>query len=468
MQITVQDAKVYDLIIIGMGPGGYEATLTALRKKLNIAIIEKGKIGGNCLNRACIPTKYYRAGAHQIEKIPLFNKYGINISSNSIDFSQAKKGKDEAIGFLRKSLSQLLKAKRVPVYKGAGKIIGQNQVQITYEDGKTETIEGKYILIATGSIPVSIGGIVPDGKYVITTEDYLENMEQLPEKLLIVGGGVAGCELAYISAKYGSKVTIVEIKDRLLSSDIISPDISRLLQRKFKKLGIEYKLETSVKDYKVSRDKVVVNLSDGSQLEVDKILLSVGRRPNTSDIDSIGIEKDERGFIKTNSYLQTNFENIYACGDVVNSPMLAHVASYEARVALENMFDDKKVETDYSLVPWSIFTAYEIAHVGLSEQKAKEKGIEVISGYYPFTYNEKAVDELETEGFVRLFFNKETKHIVGATVVGIEASELIHIMAYAIKNQMTAEEIHDFIYFHPSLSEIFLYATYDVVVGKLF
>ncbi|WP_297456549.1 dihydrolipoyl dehydrogenase [Persephonella sp.] len=459
---------MYDLIIIGMGPGGYEATLTALRKKLNIAIVEKSKIGGNCLNRACIPTKYYRAGAHQIEKLPLLNKYGINLSSNSIDFLQAKKGKDEAIGFLRKSLSQLLKAKKVPVYKGTGKIVGQNQVQITYEDGKTETIEGKYILVATGSIPVSIGGIVPDGKYVITTEDYLENMEQLPENLLIVGGGVAGCELAYISAQYGSKVTVVEIKDRLLSSDIISPDISRLLQRKFKKLGIEFKLETSVKDYKVSGDKIVVNLSDGSQLKVDKILLSVGRKPNTSDIDNIGIEKDERGFIKTNSYLQTNFENIYACGDVVNSPMLAHVASYEARVALKNMFDEKKIEVDYSLVPWSIFTAYEIAHVGLSEQQAKEKGIEAISGYYPFTYNEKAVDELESDGFVRLVFDKKTKHVIGATIVGIEASELIHVMAYAIRNEMTAEEIHDFIYFHPSLSEIFLYATYDIVIGKLF
>ena len=459
---------MYDLIIIGMGPGGYEAALTALRKKLNIAIVEKSKIGGNCLNRACIPTKYYRAGAHQIEKLPLLNEYGINLSSNSIDFSQAKKGKDEAIGFLRKSLSQLLKAKKVPVYKGTGKIVGQNQVQITYEDEKTETIEGKYILIATGSIPVSIGGIVPDGKYVITTEDYLENMKQLPEKLLIVGGGVAGCELAYISAQYGSKVTVVEIKDRLLSSDIISPDISRLLQRKFKKLGIEFKLETSVKDYKVSGDKVVVNLSDGSQLEVDKVLLSVGRKPNTSDIDDIGIEKDERGFIKTNSFLQTNFENIYACGDVVNSPMLAHVASYEARIALKNMFNNKKVEVDYSLVPWSIFTAYEIAHVGLSEQQAKEKGIETISGYYPFTYNEKAVDELESDGFVRLVFDKQTKRVIGATVVGIEASELVHVMAYAIKNRMTAEEIHDFIYFHPSLSEIFLYATYDIVVGKLF
>ena len=459
---------MYDLIVIGSGPGGYEAIMTALRLKLNIAVVEKDKLGGNCLNRACIPTKYYRAGSYFIEKIKKSGKYGLDIEVKNISFKEAKLNKDQAIGFLRKSLSQLLKAKKTPVYKGVGKIIDKNKVEITKEDGSKETIEGKYILIATGSVPTSVGGIIPDGKYVLTTEDFMERLEEIPETLCVIGGGVAGCELGYIASTYGSKVTIVEIKERLLPISSISLEVSKNLQRIMKKKGIDLRLNTYVKEYSVKNGKVNLVLSDGNEINADKVLFSVGRKPNTSDIDEIGIEKDEKGFIKVNDYLQTDFDNIYACGDVVDSPMLAHVASYEARTAIKNMFMNKKEKRDYSVVPWAIFTAFEIAHVGMTEEAAKEKGIQTISGYYPYTYNEKAVDELESEGFVRLVFDKDTKKILGATVVGIEASEIIHLMAYALKQGMTAEDIHDFIYFHPSLSEIFLFATYDVVVGKLF
>ncbi|WP_457636038.1 dihydrolipoyl dehydrogenase [Persephonella sp.] len=459
---------MYDLIIIGSGPGGYEAIMTALRLKLNIAVVEKDKLGGNCLNRACIPTKYYRAGSHFIDKLKKAEKYGLDLEIKKISFKEAKLNKDQAIGFLRKSLSQLLKAKKTPVYKGTGKITGRNQVEVTKEDGSKETIEGRYILIATGSVPTSVGGITPDGKYILTTEDFMEKLEEIPETLCVIGGGVAGCEIGYIASTYGSKVTIIEIKDRLLPIPSISLEVSRNLKRVMNKKGIDVRLNTYVKEYSVENNKVVLTLSDGSEITADKVLLSVGRKPNTSDIDQIGIEKDERGFIKVNDYLQTNFDNIYACGDVVNSPMLAHVASYEARVAVKNMFMGKKEKRDYSVLPWAIFTAFEIAHVGLTEDEAKEKGIQTVTGYYPYTYNEKAVDELEPEGFVRLVFEKNSKELIGATVVGIEASEIIHVMGYALKQKMTADQIHDFIYFHPSLSEIFLFATYDISVGKLF
>ncbi len=459
---------MYDLIIIGMGPGGYEATMTALRKRLNIAIVEKGKLGGNCLNRACIPTKYYRAGAHLSEKLEKAQLYGIDLTVNNVSFTKAKEGKDKAISFLRKSLSQLLKAKKTPVFKGTGRIVDKNTVEITYPDGSKEEIKGKYILIATGSVPSSVGGIVPDGEHILTTEDFMENLEQLPETFVVIGGGVAGCEIGYIASVYGSNVTIVEIKDRLLPIPSVSMEVSKNLQRKFKKLGIQFLLNTYVKDYRIENNKIILLLSDGKEITADRVLLSVGRKPNTQNIDGIGIEKDERGFIKVNQFLQTNFDNIYACGDVVSSPMLAHVAAYEARIAVKNMFEEKKEKVDYSIIPWAIFSAFEIAHVGLTEEQAKEKGIETASGYYPYTYNEKAVDELESEGFVRLVFEKNSRKLIGGTVVGIEASEIIHTIAYGIKNEMTAEEIHSFVYFHPSLSEILIYATYDIVEGKLF
>ncbi len=458
----------YDLIIVGMGPGGYEATLTALRMGLNIAIVEKNKVGGNCLNRACIPTKYFRTGAHLIEKIKSFPEYGIFIDNYNLDYSKAWEGKEKAIGFLRKSLEQLLKAKKTPVYKGTGKVIDKNKVEITKSDGSKEVIEGDYILLGVGSVPTAIANIVPDGEYVLTTEDYMDKLTQLPEKVLVVGGGVAGCELGYIMNKYGTEVHIVEIMDRLLPSPIISQDISRYLLRKFKQLKINTYLKTSLQSYEIKDGKVHATLSDGKELVVDKILLSVGRKPNTKDLDTIGIEKDERGFIKVNDYMQTNFENIYACGDIVNSPMLAHIASYEAKLAVNNMFGKEKEKRDYSLTPWAIFTAYEIGHIGLNEEQAKEKGIETVAGYYPYTYNEKAVDEHESEGFVRLIFEKENEKLIGASIVGIGASELIHPLSIAIKEGYTAKQLHEFIYFHPSLSEIFGHATYDIVIGALF
>ena len=458
---------MYDLIIIGSGPGGFEAIMTALRKKLNIAVVEKGKLGGNCLNRACIPTKYFWSGAHSYQKLPLFEKYGIDLSYKKISFTEAKKNKDSAIAFLRKSFIQLLKIKNVPVYKGVGRIIDKNKVKITYSDGKEDVIEGKYILIATGSKPSSIGGLIPDDKFIISTEEFLEKLETLPDKIVIIGGGVAGCELAYISAVYGSKVTIIELKDRLLPLRSISPEVSRNLQRRFKKLGINFHLNRFVKKYEIVDEKIIITLSDGSELIADKILLSVGRIPNT-DIDDLGLVKDEKGYIAVNEYLQTSIDNIYACGDVISSPMLAHVASYEAKVAVHNMFASEKKKVDYSILPWAIYTAFEVSHVGLNEIEAKESGIEVISGYYTFTYNEKAVDEYENEGFVRLVFEKDSKRLIGATIIGKEAGELIHILAIAIKKGLTAEDLHNFIFFHPSLSEIFSHATYDVVIGKLF
>ncbi|NPA52386.1 MAG: dihydrolipoyl dehydrogenase [Aquificae bacterium] len=458
---------MYDLAIIGTGPGGYEAIMTALRMGLKIAVIEKDKLGGNCLNRACIPTKYFRTGAHLVEKLSVTNEYGIVLGDYKLDYTKAWEGKEKAIGFLRRSLEQLLKAKKTPVYKGVGKIIDKNKIEITKSDGTKQTIEAKYILIATGSLPVNVGNIKIDGENVLSTEDYMDKLKQLPQKVLVVGGGVAGCELGYIMNRYGTQVFIVELMDRLLPSPIISTEISRYLHRKFKKLGIQTYLKTTLENYSILDTGIHCKLSNGEELTVDKILLSVGRKPNT-DIDTIGIEKDERGFIKVNSYMQTNYENMYACGDVVNSPMLAHVASYEARLAVNNMFNEKKEKADYSLVPWAIFTAFEIAHIGLNEEQAKSQGIETVSGYYPYTYNEKAVDEHEPEGFVRLVFEKGSQEVIGASIVGIGASEIIHEIAFAIKDRYTAKDLHEFIYFHPSLSEIFIYATYDIVVGKLF
>ncbi|WP_457623218.1 dihydrolipoyl dehydrogenase [Persephonella sp.] len=457
---------MYDLIIIGMGPGGFEATLLSLRKKLNIAIVEQSKIGGNCLNRACIPTKYFWTGAHQISKMSILKEYGILADKFEIDFSKGFEGKEKAITFLRKSLSMLLKSKKVPVYKGYGRIIDKNKVEVKKNDGTVEIIEGKNILISTGSIPISVGGLTPDGENILTTEDILENMNTLPEEIAVIGGGVAGCELGYVLSKYGVKVHIIELMDRLLPSKEISSEISKYLLRKFKQNKINVYLNTTVKQHFINDEKIKVELSDGNILNVDKILLTVGRKPN-SDIDEIGIEKDDKGFIKVNKKMQTNFENIYACGDVVNSPMLAYVASYEAKIAVKNILG-KEEEVNYDLIPYVIFFANEIATVGISEDEAKKSGLDIVTGYYPFTYNEKAVDEHENDGFVKLIFDKETKKILGGSIVGTGASEMIHLIQLFIKEKYTAEKIHDFIYFHPSLSEIFIYATYDVVEGKLF
>ncbi len=458
---------MYDVIILGFGPGGYEATSLALRKKLKVAVVEPKKLGGNCLNRACIPVKYLWTGAKNIEKLNKFNKYGINIENFNVNYSEAFKNKDEAIKYLRKSLKQLLKTKKVPVYKGYGKIIDKNKVLVIDKEGNEEVIEGKNIIIATGSKPISIGNIKLNEEYILSTDYLLEKLNKLPEKLLIVGGGVAGVELAYTLSRYGAEIHIVEIQDRLLPLRNIPKDVSRFLQRKFKELKINYYLNTTILDYKITNNKIEVNLSNGENLVVDKIILSVGRKPNTEDIDEIGIEKDERGFIKVNEYMQTNYENIYAIGDVVNSPMLAYVSYLEGKVAIKNITGET-AKADYRFIPYAIFTAQEIAVVGLTEEEARGKGIKTISGMYPFSYNEKAVDENDTEGFVKLIFEKETKKLIGGYIVGHGASELIHHIEFALKSGYTAEDLHNFVYFHPSLSEIFSYASYDIAEGKLF
>ena len=458
---------MYDLIVIGFGPGGYEATLLALRKKLKVAIVEKDKLGGLCLNRACIPTKYFWNGAKQIEKLKKLNNYGINIYDYSISWTDAFEKKNEAIKGIRKGLRQLLKTKKVPIYKGIGKIIDKNKVLVKKSDGTEKIVEGKNILISTGSIPSSIGGIEIDEDKIISTDYLLGKMDKLPKSILIVGGGVAGCELGYILSVYGCKVYIVELMDRLLPSKTVAKDISRYLLRKFKKLGITTYLNTTVKDYEKTENSVIVNLSNGERLEVEKVMLSVGRKPNTENLDSIGIEKDKRGFIKVNEYMQTNIDNIYACGDVVFSPMLAYVSSLEGKTAVKNILGEK-TEIDYSNIPYAMFTAYEIGTVGLNEEEAKEKGINTVSGIYTYSYNEKAVDELETDGFIKLVFEKETKRLIGSYIVGSSASELIHTLEMAIKNNYTAEDLHRFVYFHPSLSELIPFASFDIAEGKLF
>ena len=458
---------MYDLTIIGYGPGGYEASLLALRKGLKIAVVEESKLGGNCLNRACIPTKYYWNGAKFLEKLEIFNNYGILIEKKGIDFHMAFEKKNEAIKYLRKSLRQLLKSKKVNIFKGRGKIIDRNKVLVVDKDGDKKIIETKNILIATGSKPISIGNLKLDNNYIISTDYLLEKMDSLPSSILIVGGGVAGCELGYILKSYGVDVYIVELKDRLLPSKDTSKDISKYLLRKFKKLGIKTYLNTTVEDYEIRDSKVLVKLSNGKNLEVDKILLSVGRAPNTSDIDEIGIIKDERGFIKVDEYMRTNYENIYACGDVVNSPMLAYTSSLEGKVAVKNIIGEN-VKINYGYIPYAIFSAYEISYIGLNEETANEKNIEIVSGLYSYSFNEKAVDEGETDGFIKLFFNKENKKFVGGYILGASASELIHLLEVALKEGYTAEDLHHLIYFHPSLSEIIPFASYDVAEGKLF
>ena len=458
---------MYDLTIIGYGPGGYEASLLALRKNLKIAVVEESKLGGNCLNRACIPTKYYWTGAKFQEKLKIFENYGILVEKRGIDFYKAYEKKNEAIKYLRKSLRQLLKSKKVKVFKGRGKVIDKNKVLVVDKEGNREIIQTKNILIATGSKPISVGNLKLDNQFVLSTDYLLEKLDKLPKSILIIGGGVAGCELGYILKSYGVDVYIVELKDRLLPSKETSKDVSKYLLRKFKKSGIKTFFNTTVKDYDIKENSIYVELSNGESLQVDKILLSVGRAPNTSDIDEIGIEKDERGFIKVDEFMRTNYQNIYACGDIVNSPMLAYTSSLEGKTAVKNIIGEN-LKVEYNHIPYAIFTAYEIGYIGLNEETAKEKGIDVVSGLYSYSFNEKAVDEGETDGFIKLFFNKEDKRFVGGYILGASASELIHILELALKEGYRAEELHNLIYFHPSLSEIIPFASYDIAEGKLF
>ncbi len=458
----------FDLIILGAGSGGYEAGLFAFRRGLSIAFVELSpeSVGGNCLNKGCIPSKYMRHGAYIIEKISKAKNYGIKVKCGyEIDFKEAVRGRNKVIVTIRENFKKFTKQLGIPLFYGRGLLKDRNTV---FVEGEEKILKAKNILLATGSSPSIIPGLEPDGKYVFNT-DLIWELDYVPSSILIVGGGAAGVEFAYIWNSYGSKVTLVEVKDRVLPLPGIPEDASRYLSRKLARLGVEIKTCTAVKKLIKEEGGTRVFLSDGSEIFCDIVLVTVGRKPNTSCIglEEVGVTLDPKGFVVVDEYGRTDAKNIYACGDITSPLMLAHKAMYEGKIAVNHMLGSMDWKRDNNIIPKIVYSALEIASVGLTEDDAEDLGFEPSVGVASFISNPKAMDDSENEGFVRIVVDEETGRILGCHICGPHAGELIHQVVHLMRADINYEFLTQTVFAHPSLSESIGHSGLDVKFGPI-
>ncbi len=452
--------KQYDLTIIGTGPGGYVAAIKAAQLGLNVAVIEKESIGGVCLNWGCIPTKALLNSAKVYKNFKQAKDYGIDVEKDafSVNFANMMKRKNKIVKKLTGGVSYLFKKNKVDVYDGKAVVKDNHTINVG-----DDTLKTKKLIIATGASPFvpPIDGL-KDGLtsgYVVTSKGILDLKDQ-PKNLVIIGGGVIGIEFATIFATLGTKVTILEReKDILLGVD---QEIKDMFKKTLKKAKIKFEVNATVN--KVSKDNITYE-QDGETktLDADKILLSAGMKPNMDGLENLDLEL-ENGFIKTDTLLKTNIEDVYAIGDVNGKYMLAHVASKEGITAVEDIHGEA-IPVDYSKVPSGIYTFPEIAQIGLTEEEAKKEGIDYKVSTFPLSANGKALAENQTIGMVKMLASKPYNEIIGVHILSDSATELISEAVLGMNLETTAADIANAIHPHPTLSEM-LHETAHGILDK--
>lgn len=451
-----KDNKKFDIVIIGGGPGGYVAAIKAAMLGAKVAVVEKEFMGGICLNVGCIPTKALVRSAEIFENVKSARSYGIKVKDFEIDMKKVISRKNRIVRQLTMGTKQLVTGQGAQIFEGSGYIIDKNTVRVTTEDDQFE-LETDKIIIATGAKPTTLNiSVEEDNESIIFSRQALD-IKDLPDSMIIVGGGVIGMEFAFIYSIFGVKVTVVEYQDRILS--ILDEDVTDELMRIARRKRIEIITGAAVQEIKNNKDDrctVIYNKDDEErEIEADKVLLSVGRMPYTEELglENIDIEMNDGGRgIKVNNRMETNISGIYAVGDVTNKIQLAHVASHQGIVAVENIMGNDMI-MDYSAIPWAIFTEPEISVVGITEKQANEEGKDVLVGKFPFSASGKALVEGSRDGFVKVIKDKESDMIIGATMIGPHASDLISELTVAIQNGLTAEQISHTIHAHPTTAE---------------
>ncbi|ARJ50838.1 dihydrolipoyl dehydrogenase [Staphylococcus lutrae] len=460
-------SKEVDTIVIGSGPGGYVAAIRASQLGQKVVIVEKEKIGGVCLNVGCIPSKALITAGKNFIKTKTDNPFGISYGEATIDFGQLQQWKnDKVVGQLTKGVQGLLKKNKVEIVYGTAFFNSPTSLHVMQNEGMGETYSFKNAIIATGSRPIEIPNLKFSENVVDSTG--LLNLTEIPDSLVVIGGGYIGLELAGAYANLGAKVTILEGAPRILNG--FEEDLVKPVAQSLKNKGMEIITEAKAQSYEEKDGLVHVKYEVSGEthtVSAEKVAVVVGRRPNTDELslELAGISVDERGLIKVNEQGQTEQPNIYAIGDVTHGPALAHKASYEAKIAAEAISGVEGVAVDYLAIPTVCFTQPEIATVGLTEQEAKDQGLSTRKATFKFQSNGRALSMNETEGFVRLISDAESQRIVGAQMVGPEVSELIGEITLAIENLMTAEDLVLTIHNHPSLSETFMDAS-EILLGQ--
>ncbi len=454
-----------DVTIIGAGPGGYVCAIRAAQLGLKTVIIEEDVLGGECLNYGCIPSKSLITVSKLYDRVKEAEKFGLKFTGLSVDFAQMQKWKGEVVAKLVGGIESLLKGNRVTILMGRAEISDRNKVKVSGPNGQQE-IATKQIVIATGTKSAQLPGLEFDGEFVIGSKEALTLMSA-PKRLLIVGGGAIGLEFASLYQKLGSEVTIVEIMDQLLPGN--DPEVVRVVQRKLEGQGAKVHLKSKVASMSKGKGTVQVSIqtTDGVVTEeVDKVLVSVGRKSNTTGLNlaAIGVKTDDRGFIVTDNKMETNVPGVYAIGDVRGPPMLAHKASKEGIVAAERAAGMPSA-ADWTVIPDAVFCDPEIASAGLTEAKAAEAGYTVKKSRFQFAALGRALSTGEPEGFVKIVSNAADGRVLGAQIVGPEASNLISEVALAIEMGATVEDIALTVHPHPTLSEAIMEAS-ESAAGK--
>lgn len=458
-------SKKYDVAVLGGGPGGYVAAIRASQLGYQVVIVEKDNLGGVCLNWGCIPTKSLLKNAEVYDLISNHSKdFGISVENVEFDFSKIIKRSRTVSKKIVKGVEYLIKKNKINLVKGFGKINSQKEIEVYDEDGNSvETVRAERIIIATGARPTAIPSIPIDREKIITSTEAM-NLPELPNKLVIVGGGVIGIEFAYFYSTLGTKVTVIEMMDSILPFE--DKEISSTLKKSLEKRGIQFFLSAKVEGVSTSGEKIETVYSiNGNKEKItsDIVLNAIGVTPNIKGIglEEIGVEIANGNIKVDKSTYETSVDNIYAIGDVIGQPALAHVASAEGLHCVEIFHGEEKEDVDYSSVPSCVYCQPQVASIGLTEEKAIAKGYDIKIGKFPISASGKAAAIGEREGFAKIIFDKKYGELLGAHLIGSEATELIAELGLAKSLEATEETIANTIHAHPTLSEIIMEAAED-------
>ncbi len=452
-----QEPTHFDLIVIGGGPGGYASALYGSAAGMNVALVEMAKIGGTCLHVGCIPAKELLETASVLRTVREAEEFGVMTSEPTLNLSKTMERKQGVINQLTKGVESLLERRKVTIFNGIGSLMPNRDVKIQGIDNSEIMINGDNIILASGSKPRTIPGFEIDGHKILTSDELL-SLDEVSESVAIIGGGAIGVEFASALNDFGSSVTIVEALPDILAG--CDQDLSKTVSRSFKKRGINIVTGSTVKGHTKKEDRVTLHL-DGEDIDVEKVVISIGRRPFTDllGLSETSIAVDTGGFILVDPFCRTDEEDVYAIGDLINTPQLAHVAFAEAIMVIKDICGEDVTPVDYDKVPWAIYCHPEVAFAGFTESKAKEAGYEIEVSKHRFTGNGRAMIVGETEGLIKVIAEKsrngQSGQILGVHMVGPWVTEQLGQGYLAVNWEATVDEVAEFIQPHPTMSELF-------------
>ncbi|HZA75873.1 MAG TPA: dihydrolipoyl dehydrogenase [Acidimicrobiales bacterium] len=466
----VPTADHFDVVVIGGGPGGYAAALYGASAGLNMALVEKRWVGGTCLNVGCIPAKELLETAHVYRTVQEAASFGINAGEPQVDWSVTMQRKQAVVDELVGGVTTLLKGRKVTIYDGHGRLHAGRRVTISGGESGDVEVTGDAVIIAAGSEVRSIPGFDVDGKIVMTSDEVL-SIPEVPGTAVIIGGGAIGCEFASMLADMGTQVTVLEVLPKILPG--VDKDAAQVVERSFKKRGIEVRTGVKVTGHEPSDGGTVVNVEGGDPIKTDVVVVSVGRKPATEDLglDGTGVQIDERGFVVVDELCRTGEQGVWAVGDCINTPQLAHVGFAEAIVAITGILGEPAVPIDYGRVPWGIYCQPEVAFAGHTEDSAKEAGFDVVASKHRYSANSRAKIIGDQEGLVKIIAAKgpdgRAGQIIGVHMVGPWVTEQLGQGYLAVNWEATVDEVAQFIQPHPTLSELFGDTVLDMTGRRL-